>query len=167
LSFAALNGNLNVVQELIKAGAGVNFNPTGFTALISAAEESHINVALALITAGADVNIQNEFRSSALMWSAQRGDTLIVDAIIKTKRAKLNLQNRSGKTGLIFAAEYGCKEIVKMLLKADADKTIPANDGNTPLMLAFRYGHPDIGEILKECRLSDCYSGTSSSNQFR
>jgi hypothetical protein len=49
-----------------------------------------------------------------------------------------NARDKEGKTALYHAAEQGHTDIVKLLLRYDADTSIAAPDGATPLMAAIR-----------------------------
>ena len=58
---AAGSGDLEAVQEFLKAGVDVNArNAMGSTALIDAAGAGSLDVVKALVAKGADVNIQNK-----------------------------------------------------------------------------------------------------------
>ncbi len=64
---AAINGNLEIVKELIKKGANVNAqsNP-GYTALMWAAHFGRYQIAKELIKAGADINAKTHAGQTAL-----------------------------------------------------------------------------------------------------
>ena len=68
LTYAAANGKLSCLKELIATGADVNVacKCHGNGALLSAAAEGHLDCGMELINAGADVNIKNKFQQSAI-----------------------------------------------------------------------------------------------------
>ncbi|MCX5922568.1 MAG: ankyrin repeat domain-containing protein [Candidatus Dependentiae bacterium] len=66
LAFAALLGNKEIVDALIKAGANVNAqNNAGDSVIILAAQQDHRDVVDALVKAGVDSNAKNNFGKSA------------------------------------------------------------------------------------------------------
>ena len=84
---AVIDGNLDEVKRLIKAGADVNAKNTirGDTALMIAAENGHTEVAAALIKAGADFNAKNTNGWTALLIAAKNGHTEVAAALIKAE----------------------------------------------------------------------------------
>ena len=99
---AASNGDADIVQALIAAGAGVNAagadvnaaTSSGDSALIGAAGGGHTEIVQALIAAGADVNVANSSGDSALIGAAGGGHTEIVQALIAAG-ADVNAANSS------------------------------------------------------------------------
>jgi hypothetical protein len=98
---AVVNGDLETVQQHIKAGSDLNIKePTrASTPLITAALLGKTDVALALIEAGADVNYQNNDGSTALITAAFFCRTEIVKALLD-KGADKTLRNKEGHTAL-------------------------------------------------------------------
>ena len=69
---AASNGHIDVVEELIQAGADVNYmNVFGERALVITAKNGHANVVKKLIQAGAKVNDFNRNGETALHWAVR------------------------------------------------------------------------------------------------
>jgi uncharacterized protein len=70
LLYAARDGHLSIVRQLLDAGAAVDAaDPNGITALIMAASNERMTVARLLIEAGADINAADWYGRTAL-WSA-------------------------------------------------------------------------------------------------
>ena len=101
LHMAAITGNLEAIQQHIKAGSDLDTKePTrGSTPLITATVFGKTAVAKALIDAGADVNYQNNEGSTPLMTAAFLCRTEIVKALLE-KGADKTLRNKAGHTAL-------------------------------------------------------------------
>ena len=101
LHMAALTGNLEAVQQHIKAGSDLNKKePTrGSTPLITAIMFGKTEVATALIKAGADINYKNYEGTTPLHTAAFTCRTEIVKALLE-KGADKNVRNNAGRTPL-------------------------------------------------------------------
>jgi ankyrin repeat protein len=98
LHMAALQGNLEAVQQHIKAGSNLNEKDKfGSTALIIASTFGKTDVARALIEAGADINLINADGSTALITAAFFCRTEIVKALLE-KGADKSIKNKVGST---------------------------------------------------------------------
>ena len=74
LIYAAKEGNIGLVKELIERGANVNMQDNnGWTVLIYAARYGHNNVVKELIEAGANVDIRSNDGLTALRWCERTG----------------------------------------------------------------------------------------------
>ncbi|MBE9480139.1 MAG: acyltransferase family protein [Bacteroidetes bacterium] len=98
---AALTGDIEVIQQHIKAGSDLNEKESrgGSTPLITAATFGQTEVAIALIEAGADVNFKNNEGSTPLHTAAFFCRTEIVKALL-TNGADKNIKNNAGSTAL-------------------------------------------------------------------
>ena len=63
----------------------------------------------------------------------------------------INARNKKGETVLLLAVKQSCTLMVDLLLKADADPTIPDGDGNTPLMEVLS-GFFDVDSQMEDDR---------------
>ena len=100
IHMAALQGNLEVIQQHIKAGSDLNEKDRfGSTPLIITATFGKTEVALALIEAGADLNIKNNDGSTPLITAAFFCRTKIVEALLE-KGADKSAINKAGSTAL-------------------------------------------------------------------
>ncbi|KAJ7542520.1 hypothetical protein O6H91_10G109700 [Diphasiastrum complanatum] len=85
---AAANGNFEIVQYLISAGADVNIsNSEGNTPLHWAALNGHVQVVQELISRGANVSALNSHERTPLDEAISRGKQETVDAITATSTA--------------------------------------------------------------------------------
>lgn len=98
---AALEGNLQAVQQHIEAGVNLNAREpsAGSSPLIVAATFGHPDVAKALIEAGADLDQQNNYGSTALFNAALLCRTEIVAALLDAG-ADRSIRNYAGSTAL-------------------------------------------------------------------
>ncbi len=97
---AAFQGNIEAIQQHIKAGSDLNEKDQfGSTPLIIATTFGKTDVALALIEAGADMNIINNDGATPLHIAAFFCRTEIVEALLE-KGADKNVRNKAGSTAL-------------------------------------------------------------------
>lgn len=148
LSKAASAGDSQKVEEMIEAGADVNFiDKEGDTALIRASQGESYDIVFMLLQAEANPNIQGKHKRSALMTASDGGFDFIVETLIKGG-ADGNLADESGLTPLMIACVQGYEKIVSILLEAEVDVEAKMDDGATALMAACLSGNQDIIKIL-------------------
>lgn len=143
---AALMGELEAVQQHIKAGTDINKKEPlgGSTPLITAAVFGKTGVVQALIEAGADLNIRNNEGSTALHSAAFFCRTDIVQALL-AKGADTSIKNKMGSTA--FQSVAGPFDQVKPIYNFIGKQL-------GPLGLKLDYTHlettrPIIAELLK------------------
>lgn len=172
LRLAAKKGFIEVVRELIAAGAEVNFvDDYGQTALRESIIWQLTLIAKELIQAGADVDLLAGFggyRQTALQAAAVRGNLELVQLLLD-RGANVNAPatGEGGKTALQAAVESGFLKISIVLLEAGAQVDAPSVPdrfckGRNALEFAAENGrldcahlllsnYPDNGEIAKVC----------------
>lgn len=112
---AALNGDVDAVRRLLKAGVNPDArDPEGRTALMYAATGGEATIMELLLDAGADVNARDAYGSTALMEAALRGNAEAVDVLL-TAGADVRAKNRNGQTALDWAHHLGRTKILKIL----------------------------------------------------
>jgi CubicO group peptidase (beta-lactamase class C family) len=100
IHLAALQGNIEAVQQHIKAGSDLNEKDMwGSTPLIIAATFGKTEVARALIEAGADLNLTNNDGATALHAAAFLCRVEIVEALLDAGASKY-MRNNFGNTAL-------------------------------------------------------------------
>eukprot|EP00057_Strongylocentrotus_purpuratus_P015466 XP_011669940.1 PREDICTED: serine/threonine-protein phosphatase 6 regulatory ankyrin repeat subunit C-like [Strongylocentrotus purpuratus] len=104
---AALEGDLEGVQDLISQGANPNKpSKAGLLPLHAAAQEGHTHIVNFLIPQGADVNVEFELGQTPLHKAAFSGYTGIVDSLI-AEGANANEEDTTGWTPFNVAVQYG------------------------------------------------------------
>lgn len=143
LMVAAEQGNLDIVQELIRRGANVNLDDIdSWTSLICAAKEGHIEVVQELLENGANLEHRDMGGWTALMWAAYKGRTEVARLLLD-KGANPNITGQYSVYPIIWAAGRGHGEIVHLLLQHSAKVNCSDKYGTTPLIWAARKGHYD------------------------
>lgn len=135
---AIWNGDITIVESLLKAGA--NPNGQNSQALIDAAWYGHTEMVKLLLEYNADPNAQD---SQVLIEAASDGQIEIVKLLLEYK-ADPKAQDSQA---LIYAAANGQIEMVKLLLKYNAD---PHAQGSQALIEASKNGHTEIMNLLLE-----------------
>ncbi len=123
LHWAALDGNLDLVQMLIYAGGDVGATTRlgAYTPLHMAAKNAHPDVVEALLKAGANPKTVTSSGATALMLAAAAGSTPSVEALI-AHGAEVNArESAKGETALMFAAAYNRTGALNVLLQHGAD----------------------------------------------
>lgn len=135
---AAIGGNKEMVEELLKAGLDVNSrNKAGATPLHWARS---VDICELLIKAGAEVDARTDFGLTALHVTAELGEQEVCRCLIKAG-ADVNVQDSYDWIPLEKAAHNGYKEICETFLQAHSQI------GNS-LYLAAAQGNATICQIL-------------------
>lgn len=138
---AAKNGNLEMMQKIIKR-IDVNIqDDTGQTALMLAADKGNINIVKFLLSDNkTDVTIKDIYGNTALIKGIFSNNEDIVKLILQASRTDVNTPNQRNVTPLILAASRGNENIVKLLLN------VPGISVNTQDM----YGLTALMDGVKE-----------------
>ncbi len=139
LMYAAKNGDIALIENLIYSGADVNAkDEEGWTALMYAARyQNNPDVTKLLLYKGANYELKNNYGISALMLGAgYAGNPAVISVLLETYSPD------SDEVRGAFA--YGISNMNSPeALQAFIDKKVPLNvpfDGKTPLMLACQIG---------------------------
>lgn len=132
LHWAARNGDLELTQMLLYAGANVKATTRlgSYTPLMMAADQGHANVIKALLAGGADAKAANALGTTPLMLAASSGDAASVTALVENGAELEAAEKTFGQTPLMFAAAANRVEAVKALIKlgASVKATSKVND---------------------------------------
>src|SRR6266850_2301978 len=170
LHWAAHNGDLELVDRLLKAGAKVNAkNDYGATPMSEAAVSASADLIDRLLKAGADVESPNADGQTALMVVARTSRVDAAQALLR-RGAKVNaVEQWRGQTALMWAAAQNQPAMVKLLVSAGADVNARSTINNwqrqvtaepraiyrpagglTPLLYVAREGCVDCAKALVE-----------------
>ena len=124
LSSAAIDGDLQQVQELVKSGQKVNeIDKWGWTPLLWAVYYGNFPVTRWLLDNGADPNLKSELTygnykpgTTPLILAAAYGHHDAAKALLE-KKADRNIVDRSGKKAIDYAEQYQFEKVIALLKK--------------------------------------------------
>lgn len=150
LMFAVENGNSDIVDALLEAGAScTTVDTVGFTPLHMTAAAPVPGIVRALVDAGGSVSSKNMWGVSPLMSVAHCGHPCVLWELLQCG-AGIHETDSLGQTSLMIASAWGQAECVDMLITAGADVAIQSVTGLTALHGAAQSGHPRIIRALIE-----------------
>jgi hypothetical protein len=105
LMFAALLGDVGVVDDLLGRGADVNGrDDAGWTALMHASRVGHRAVVDRLLRSGARVDVADGVGATALIEAARCGHRLVVEALVRARADTTAAMSGSGTARALAAA---------------------------------------------------------------
>ncbi len=148
LEHAIRNGNREMVQVLLYAGANVNSQDASKqTALMSIGEEGTADIVWDLIHSGAKVNLKDGDGDTALMEAAMVNNVSVLNTLLQAG-AKVNEKNDAGATALMLAASEGLIKNVRALIAAGADMNARDKENKTALSYAKENDHNRVVRLL-------------------
>ncbi|HDQ25959.1 MAG TPA: hypothetical protein ENN43_04355 [bacterium] len=147
LIIAAYKGHRDIVELLLKAGAGVDeTDKYGNTVLIEATRMGHADIVRELIHQGADIDAKDRDGYNAFMYAAAYGHIDVVREMIK-EGADINAVDKEGNSALTEAMRNDRLEVFKEIIKGGPDLE---KHGLTPLLAAVICGDNEkAAEIIK------------------
>lgn len=131
LHVAVENGNLEIAEILLNAGAKVNSkNADKRTPLMMLDEDAAPEFVNLLILHGAKINLADKAGNTALIFAASYATREVVQTLISSG-ADVNAVNKLGETALMNAAQEGDPETVRLILSAGANVNARNRDGKT------------------------------------
>ena len=123
LHWAAMNGDLELTQMLIVAGANVRATTRlgSYTPLYLASQQGHGPVIEALITAGADVKTATPNGTTPLMVAAAAGEVAAVKVLIAHGADVNGKDGVRAQTPLMYAAASNRAAVIELLAASGAD----------------------------------------------
>jgi uncharacterized protein len=122
LQIAAINGNLQIAELLLKAGAHTApKDMLGNTALHYAADRNHLAIVELLLEAGAAVDPENHNGMTPLMLAASRGSLDIVRALL-AKGASVRIADLTGRNAMNWAEDSHRPAVVQAIERAAAKR---------------------------------------------
>ena len=135
-AISATSNDHYIIDELLNAGADINMESAGRTAVYMAAVYGKKRVVTKLISLGADLDRQawNE-GMTAVMIAIQDGYYDVAVTLIDAN-ANIQLTNDQGLTALHMAAKHNQHDIAQLLLEKGADPNQKDYSGRTPRNIA-------------------------------
>jgi len=120
-----IKDNEDIIKELIKRGAGVNFvDNIGNSPLVYAVQKRTLPIVKLLIKKGANVNfLIKRTNKSILMYAIELGEADIVKHLVKSG-ADIHFRNSKGISILKKVSDIGNKEIFEFLIKYNVSNCI-------------------------------------------
>ncbi|CAG9984015.1 unnamed protein product, partial [Clonostachys byssicola] len=147
LSYASLNGHMDVINLLTDAGARVDSKDEfGGTPVSYALCCGHTAVADQLMK-GAQIDSVDKILQDLLFSTAEKGEDLIVERLLENGAA-IEVVDSNGRTPLSWAAAGGHEAIVKLLVDRRAMIETMDSNGRTPLSYAAEHGSTAIVKLL-------------------
>ena len=151
LHYATDSGNERVIKYLIDAGSDVNMlNNSNQSPLIIAIEADEVNIDLIklLIDTGANINFKDSQGDSPLILAGGQEDLELMRVLLNTPNINVNIVDRYGRTALHQAIISSNIEMCRLLIEYGADVNIQDNNGDTPLLKAFKVNEFNL-EIVR------------------
>lgn len=149
LCLAASDGNIEMVEYLINAGADVNkANVKGVTPLMFATISKHGEVASLLIDKNADINAMDWFKNTALYFAVNKNDVSTARLLLE-RGADINARNAYGSPLIYEAIQMRSVQMASLLIENGASiNDTGINDSFSPLLYAKMRKCDDIEELL-------------------
>jgi ankyrin repeat protein len=152
LAYATENGNREMVQTLIVAGADINARSRdGQTALMYLSRKADLDFVRLLLATGADVNARDRGGETPLLKAATSCSLAVIQELISFG-ANMYAKNNEGATALMRAAENDDPQIALRLLKAGVPVNAQAANKETALLIAAQWGSAATVKVLIDAR---------------
>jgi hypothetical protein len=149
LEHAVRNGNREMTQLLLSAGADVNIrNPGGQTVLMMLGEEATSDLVWDLVNNGAKVNQKDNEGNTPLIEAAGLNNIEVLKTLLDAG-AEIAVKNDSGGTPLMMAASGGLVNNVRALVLAGADINQRDSDQKSALSFAIENNHAAVIRLLR------------------
>jgi ankyrin repeat protein len=119
LMLAALKGQLELAEKLVKKGADIN--KTGWTPLHYAASSSQLEIISLLLERNAYIDAESPNGTTPLMMAAMYGSSAAVKLLLQ-EGADVKIKNQQGLTALEFAQRGNRPDAIQAIAKAIRSK---------------------------------------------
>lgn len=86
---------------------------------------------------GTVINELDDEGLGLIHWAADRGNAEILRLVIDVPAVNIDLKDSVGQTALHYASSCGNRDCVKLLVNSGADRTVPDEEGETCVDVAF------------------------------
>lgn len=151
LNWAAAGDDPRTVQDLLKAGAAVNLkDKNGRTALFAAVNNKKLANVKIILDAGANPNIRAIDTGDTPLTSQLyfREDASELVRLLLSKGADPNIGNKFGRTPLILASFGQPASVIQELIRAGANISAQAENGDTALIVADENNNTEAAKVL-------------------
>lgn len=138
IQFAAVDGQADMVEELVRKGANPNLK-SGGTPLVQASLRGFMDVVNRLLDLGADPNLR-QGNVPPLAWAVSRGKVDVVGRLLEAG-ARVNDLFHNNSSAFLWACSEGHVQIGDRLLIYGADIFHCNSDGENGLIKASAKGH--------------------------
>lgn len=153
--FFALD-NKDCQVEIVKLVIDAGFPKDAFinritqeTSLHLAVKKNHICVVKYLLSISADINVVDFQGLSPLHVAVKKGNSAMIDFLIRHGEANLNCESKDGFTPMFFAIASGNCEIVELLISLGADiHYVNSNNSMMPLHFGALMGQLKVTQLL-------------------
>lgn len=136
LLYASRVNNKNLIKELLKKGANINFKDhNGITALMIAAFNNNKEALYLLIKNNADLNAQDIDGNTALIWAASKSRNNKSIRLLIENNSQINHTNFANNTALHIAICSKNYHGANLLISKGADGFIRNNQGKNAFIL--------------------------------
>jgi ankyrin repeat protein len=159
LMAAAIDGDLDLVQQAIEAGASLDrydWN-LGYSPLGMAIDRGHLDIVQCLLSANVNPH-SGSISTTALGLAAERGEVEIIQMLLP-RGVDVNAPvGQDGWTALLSAIKNGHRAVVQLLVTAGANVNVWSR-GETPILLAakcedreiYNYLYPLVNTAIRLC----------------
>lgn len=146
LHIAAREGNLDVLQALVQAGADIDKrNAMKETPIMLAALAGHTRLVEFLLSKEAQINHPGW---TPLLYAATTGQNEIIKLLIEN-HAYIDSSSPNGSTPIMMAVRGGFQATVRLLLEEGADPTVKNENGENALMWADKAKQTEMAEAMR------------------
>ena len=149
LHVAARSGQLDIAQDLVKAGAQVNAQDIdGKTPLYWASARNHLDVVQYLLSKKADAKIKDADKRTPLHVAARYGYTGVVKFLVQKAKLNVNAEDPLKETPVCWAVRNGYVGTVQALIAFGADLKYLSKGGVHIFHAVAAKGDADMIKLL-------------------
>jgi ankyrin repeat protein len=147
---AAMQGDPEIIEDLISHGADVHAASETGSPLYWAARQGNLEAVRTLLARGANVKYQAPDGGTALHASLGDGNDVRIAEVLLDNGIDLEAR-KSGMTPLLMASLFGRIEWVRLFIRRGAQVNAKTPSGQTPLALSGTFGRePEIERLLRD-----------------